>query len=175
LGWDANLDIDAALAFLRGRPDVDPDRIWTLGLSMGGEVAMQAAAHTDKLKAVVSDGAGARSLDDYLSGPIDPLQLAPMWALTQSQALFAGLNPPPPLKELMPRIAPRPLLIIYAEHGMGGEVELSDVFYAAAGEPKQLWRIPGAGHTGGLVARPQEYETKLIGFFDAALVASSIP
>src|SRR6266508_5652683 len=61
LGWDANLDIDAAIAYLRARPEVDPDRIGALGLSMGGEVAMQAAAHTDKLKAVVSDGAGARS------------------------------------------------------------------------------------------------------------------
>jgi uncharacterized protein len=85
--------------------------------------------------------------------------------------LFTGLGPPPPLKELIPRIAPRPLLIISAGHGMGGEVELSDGFYAAAGEPKQRWQIPEAGHTGGLAARPAEYETKVIAFFDAAFAA----
>src|SRR6266545_6092883 len=31
LGWDANLDIDAALAYLRSRPDVDRERIGALG------------------------------------------------------------------------------------------------------------------------------------------------
>ncbi len=171
LGWDANLDIDAALAYLRARPDVDPDRIGALGLSMGGEVAMQAAAHTERLKAVVSDGAGARSLGDSLSGPVNPLAVPAMWTSTYALALFTGLRPPPPLTELIPRIAPRPLLIISAGHGIGGEVELSDVFYAAAGEPKQRWYIPEAGHTGGLAARPAEYETKVIAFFDAAFAA----
>ncbi len=171
LGWDANLDIDAAIAYLRARPDVDPDRIGALGLSMGGEVAMQAAAHTERLKVVVSDGAGARSLGDSLSGPVNPLAVPAMWTSTYALALFTGLRPPPPLTELIPRITPRPLLIISAGHGMGGEIELSDLFYAAAGEPKQRWQIPEAGHTGGLAARPQEYETQVIAFFDAAFVA----
>jgi len=174
LGWDANLDIDAAIAYLRARPEVDPDRIGALGLSMGGEMAMQAAAHTDNLKAVVSDGAGARSLGDSLSGTVNPLAVPAMWTSTYALALFTGLGPPPPLKELIPRIAPRPLLIISAGHGIGGEVELSEVFYAAAGEPKQRWQIPEAGHTGGLAARPSEYETKVIAFFDAAFASSSM-
>jgi uncharacterized protein len=174
LGWDANLDIDAALAYLHTRPDVDVQRIGALGLSMGGEVAMQAAAHTEGLKAVVSDGAGARSLGDWLSGPVNPLAVPAMWTSTNVMALFTGLTPPPPLTELIPRIAPRPLLIISAGHGMGGEVELSDLFYAAAGNPKQHWQIPEAEHTGGLVARPQEYEAMVIGFFNAALMRSSM-
>jgi uncharacterized protein len=174
LGWDGNLDIDAALVYLRTRPDVDVQRIGALGLSMGGEVAMQAAAHTERLKAVVSDGAGARSLGDRLSGPVNPLAVPAMWTSTNAMALFTGLTPPPPLTELIPRIAPRPLLIISAGHGMGGEVELSDIFYAAAGNPKQHWQIPEAEHTGGLATRPQEYEAKVIGFFDAALARSSM-
>src|SRR5215207_2031519 len=174
LGWDANLDIDAALAYLCTRLDVDPQRIGVLGLSMGGEVAIQAAAHTKWIKAVVSDGAGARSLGDRLSGPINPLAVPAMWTSTNAMALFTGLTPPPPLTELIPRIAPRPLLIISAGHGMGGEVELSDRFYAVAGEPKQHWQIPEAEHTGGLAARPQEYEAKVIAFFDAALTRSSM-
>ena len=120
------------------------ERIGALGLSMGGEVAMQAAAHTEQLKAVVSDGAGARSLGDRLSGPVNPLAVPAMWTLTYALALFTGLTPPPPLTELIPRIAPRPLLIISAGHGIGGEVELSDIFYAAAGEPKQHLADPGS-------------------------------
>jgi pimeloyl-ACP methyl ester carboxylesterase len=173
LGWDANLDIDAALAYLRIRPDVDPQRIGALGLLMGGEVAMQAAAHTERLKAVASDGAGARAIGDRLSGPINLVAVPAMWTSTYAMALFTGLTPPPPLTELIPRIAPRPLLIISAGHGIGGEVELSDIFYAAAGEPKQHWQIPEARHTGGLAARSQESEAKVIAFFDVALARSS--
>src|SRR5688572_31018626 len=47
---------------LRARPDVDDDRIGGLGLSVGGEVMLQQAAETDDLKAVVSEGAGIRSV-----------------------------------------------------------------------------------------------------------------
>jgi hypothetical protein len=35
-----------------------------------------------------------------------------------------------------------------------------------------LWEVPGARHTGGLDAQPQEYERRVVGFFDAALLAS---
>jgi hypothetical protein len=44
------------------------------------------------------------------------------------------------------------------------------VFGIVAGAPKQLWEIPGAGHTGGLETRPREYERRVIGFLDEALL-----
>ena len=37
LGWQGERDIHAAVAFLHGRADVDPERIGGLGLSVGGE------------------------------------------------------------------------------------------------------------------------------------------
>jgi fermentation-respiration switch protein FrsA (DUF1100 family) len=46
--------------------------------------------------------------------------------------------------------------------------DLAPVYYAAAGAPKQIWRVPGAGHTGGIDARPQEYERRVIEFFNRA-------
>ena len=60
-GWGGEADIKAAIAYLQHRPDVDPDRIGGIGLSVGGEMMIEAAAETDELAAVVSDGAGARS------------------------------------------------------------------------------------------------------------------
>jgi hypothetical protein len=53
----------------------------------------------------------------------------------------------------MPRIS-RPVFLIYAGHGAGGE-EFNPDYYRAARSPKQLWKIPEAGHTGGYTARPQ--------------------
>lgn len=43
------------------------------------------------------------------------------------------------------------VFLIYAEHGVAGE-ELNKTFYRAAEELKQLWRVQGAGHTGGFEA-----------------------
>ncbi|MGZ5414598.1 MAG: dienelactone hydrolase family protein [Aeromicrobium sp.] len=54
-------DIHAAIAFLRGRPDVDSGRIGGIGYSVGGEMMLEAAAGTDALRAVISEGAGIRS------------------------------------------------------------------------------------------------------------------
>ena len=68
----------------------------------------------------------------------------------------------------MRRIAPRPLLLIAAPDSRHGE-ELNRGYYRAAREPKTLWEIPESGHTGGLTARPAEYERRVVGFFDRAL------
>jgi fermentation-respiration switch protein FrsA (DUF1100 family) len=61
------------------------------------------------------------------------------------------------------------VFFIFATKGQGGE-QLSSDFYEAAREPKELWEIPDAGHTGGITARPEEYERRVIGFFDHALL-----
>jgi hypothetical protein len=39
---------------------------------------------------------------------------------TTAIALLSGTAPPPALGDLAARIAPRPLLLIYVEHGEGG-------------------------------------------------------
>lgn len=82
-------------------------------------------------------------------------------------AALSGTPPPPALDELVARIAPRPVFLIHAEHGGGGE-ELNEEFYAAAGEPKELWRVPGAGHVGDYEADPDEYERRVVGLDLAA-------
>ena len=61
-GWGGEADIKAAIAYLQRRPDVDPDRIGGIGLSVGGEMMIEAAAETDELAAVVSEGAGSAEL-----------------------------------------------------------------------------------------------------------------
>ena len=55
-GWVGDRDLHAATAYLRGRPDVDPKRIGGIGLSVGGEMLIHAAAHSDAFKAIVSEG-----------------------------------------------------------------------------------------------------------------------
>jgi hypothetical protein len=65
-GWSGERDIKAAVAFLRQRRDVDPARIRGIGLSVGGEMMIEAAAETPALAAIVSEGAGARAFSDEM-------------------------------------------------------------------------------------------------------------
>ena len=65
-GWGGDRDIKAAIRFLQQRPDVEDDSIGGIGLSVGGELMLETAAETDDLKAVVSDGAGARAFSDEM-------------------------------------------------------------------------------------------------------------
>jgi fermentation-respiration switch protein FrsA (DUF1100 family) len=173
-GWAMDRDLKAAAAFLRHRPDVDPNRIGGIGLSVGGEMLIQTAAESTAFKAVVSEGAGARSLRENLEKPRRLSELSALGVslgLTTGVALFSNHLPPPNLKELSARIAPRSVFFIYALHGTGGEEkQLNPKYYAAAGAPKQIWEIPEAAHTGGIDARPQEYERRVVGFFDDALL-----
>jgi dienelactone hydrolase len=172
--WGGERDVKAALAYLQRRPDVNPERIGGLGLSLGGELMLQTAAETDALKAVVSEGAGIRSIREQMEKPGALKWLsAPFWATqTAAIALFSNHAPPPNLKDLVGRIAPRPVFLIYSGHPVGGE-ELNATFYASARPPKTLWKIADAGHTGGLDAYPKEYERRVVSFFERALVAPS--
>jgi dienelactone hydrolase len=171
LGWSGVADLRAAFAFLRGRSDVDADRIGGLGLSVGGEMLLQAAAQGGGVRAVASEGAGVRSLKEqwHRRGFDRWAQLPQSAVLTAATAVFADDAPPPDLMDLVPRIAPRPLLLAYARHGQGGE-DLNPGYHARAGKPKALWELRRGGHTDGLSVEPTEYERRVVGFFDLALL-----
>ncbi len=176
-GWGSVRDINAAVAWLRTQPDVQDDRIGGLGLSVGGEQMIEAAAGNDALKAVASEGAGLRSvrealvrrepnaLELALQYPQDLVQTAAVWVLS-------GDAPPPSLADAAAQISPRAAFFIYGENGQAIERALNPVYYAAAGEPKEIWQVAGAGHTGGIQARPAEYERRVVAFFEAQLLES---
>jgi pimeloyl-ACP methyl ester carboxylesterase len=171
-GWDDEKDVDAALDFLARRPDVDPDRIGGLGLSVGGEVMLETAAHTDRLRAVVSEGAGARTYkeDHQMPGPQRWYGLPYFVMASAMTALFSNTMPPESLKELVRDIPPRPVFLVHAK----GET-LNDVYYRSAGKPENwaIWEVPGAKHVGGLDAQPEEYERRVTAFFDRELSPQS--
>jgi hypothetical protein len=169
-GWEGGKDIDAAVAWLQRRPDVSNGRIGGIGFSVGGEMMLQAAASNTGLRAVISEGAGVRSVREHLLyGPRGWFSLPGAAVQTAAVAVLSGAAPPPSLADLMPRIGPRQLLLIYAGQGGGGE-ELNPDYHDAASTPKTLWKIPEAGHVGGFQTRPREYEARVTRFFDRALL-----
>jgi hypothetical protein len=168
-GWDSPADLDAAVAYLQERPDVEEGRIGGIGFSVGGELMIDAAAETEGIAAVVSEGAGERSWrESALQGSGGWSQLPTVFALNGIITVITGDAAPPSLKDLVAGISPRPLFLIYATNGQGGE-NLNPQYYEAAGEPKEIWEITTGGHTGGFEAEPEEYERRVLAFFENAL------
>jgi len=173
LGWGGEKDIIAAVDWLKHRPDVDPDRIGGIGLSVGGELMLEAAAKDPDLAAVVSDGAGARHVrEDKEAIPgAEFWAMSPAFALADvSVAVFSDTAPPESLFDLVPRIAPRPLLFIYAPDGGNATEVLTPDYARIAGPNASLWSVPDAPHIKAIKTAPAQYERHVVDFFDKALL-----
>jgi fermentation-respiration switch protein FrsA (DUF1100 family) len=169
LGWEGTRDIEGAIAFLKARPEVDDERIGGLGLSVGGEMMLQEAAENDELKAVVSEGAGVRSAREavHMDGAAKVIGSWAFGLVTVGSAVWTSNLPPRSLIDLSREIT-RPALFIHATPGQGGETLTKRYFEAAKG-PKEYWAAPG-GHTGAIDAAPEEYERRVVRFFDRSLL-----
>jgi len=138
LGWKGARDIHAAVSFLQHRADVDPDRIGGIGLSVGGEMMIEAAAEAGALRAIVSEGASGRSVRDTLATPEHTWDsLVGMSLMTAATALFTDDLPPKTLKSYVPKISGA-TFFVYGEHGQPEERPANNAFYAGATGPKEI-------------------------------------
>jgi uncharacterized protein len=167
LGDNAQAGLKAGIDYLARRPDVDPSRIAGFGLSLGGEVLLEAAARDRRLAAVVSDGA-TRPVDGDEAAGAGPAERANTWLQLQMVRGISGMQRSRSLLGIIPAIAPRPVLLV-AGGGFPAEIPASRRYRAAGGGNVQLWELPDAAHTGGLRKHPAEYERRTVGFLDAAL------
>jgi fermentation-respiration switch protein FrsA (DUF1100 family) len=173
--WAGDRDILGGVDYLRSRPDVDAGRIGGFGFSVGGELLLEAAAKSTGLKALVSEGAGIRVGEGLEAGEGMSESVRALWnpasfVLSAATTMFSNHGPPPTIVDRIGRIAPRAVFLIYADPGMGGEATRQPRYFEAAGQPKAIWKVPGSAHTGGIDARPAEYERRVVAFFDRALL-----
>jgi alpha-beta hydrolase superfamily lysophospholipase len=169
-------DMRGAVAYVRSRADVDPARIGAMGCSMGSGVSIGAAAEDPTIRAVVAESVYADmgelwSRFGYVGVRGTPLQgswgIPLRWAtwLWTGQRI-AAFKP----ETLIGHISPRPILIVHGEQD-NAACTVGDArrLYQAAGEPKSLWIVAGAGHCSAHSVASQAYEARMISFFDQAL------
>jgi fermentation-respiration switch protein FrsA (DUF1100 family) len=169
-GWGGERDLAAAVTYLGTRPDVNPSRIAALGLSMGGEVAISGAGSDPRIKAVVAEGATARTCADQtflpagIGGAIHHFDSCLGWSIA---GLLTGAPEPSPLADELRAMSARPALLIAAD--TAEEHAATDAFKAAAPDTVELWQPEGASHTGALSAYPQEWERRVIDFLSRSV------
>ncbi len=171
-GWYGDRDITAAVTFLQHQPGVDANRIGVLGLSMGGEEAIGAAAADPAIRAVVAEGATHRTAADkagYLPGGVTGAIQRVMDELTYGTAALLSPAPQPgTLHTAIARAHATRFLLIAAGKGVD-EPQAVAYLRTAAPDRVQTWTVPGASHVHGLATAPAQWTTRVIGFLDRAL------
>ena len=177
LGWFGDRDIAGAASYISTRADVDRDRIAAVGMSMGGEEALGAAASDPRIRAVVAEGATGRVRADrtWLSdrygvrGSLHELIDRLTYTLTD---LLTDAWPPISLRAAVSSMAPRPALLITAGD-VPDEANVASHIRAGAPGSVEVWTVSGSGHTGGLDTRPDAWEARVVSFLDRTVRADA--
>ncbi|MEO8696956.1 MAG: alpha/beta fold hydrolase [Acidimicrobiales bacterium] len=170
-GWYGDRDVAAAVSFLTAQPDVDPSRIAAVGMSMGGEEAIGAAASDIRIRAVVAEGATNRVTADkaWLSdeyGWRGTLQRGVEWILYNTADAFTAAGPPIALRDAA--AAPRPMLLV-AAGDEADEAEADRYIQTGSPESVEVWVVPGTHHTAAIRTYPLEWERRVTAFLSSAL------
>jgi fermentation-respiration switch protein FrsA (DUF1100 family) len=167
-------DLEAWYQYLLERGDVDADRIGMLGNSYGGALVIQYAAQNSAIKAVVAHSAFS-SLEDTVGTSVSHFANVPrfpfaplivFWAEREAGFTAADID----TTAWVSQLSPRPIMLMQGGADTSISPDSGERLFAAAGEPKYLWYEPELGHVMFDGARPEEFESRVVGFYDSYLL-----
>jgi fermentation-respiration switch protein FrsA (DUF1100 family) len=171
LGYAEVTEVGDALNYLASRSDVDMEKVGVHGFSTAGATAIMAAARFPALNAVVAEG----GYHDFSASLYENVQAQwlPLLGRFYELGVEVGyrfttgyeLSVLSPVSAIS-KVAPRPVLLIYgtAEPALPG----ARLQQAAAGENAELWEVPGATHGSYWYTAPDEFERRVVEFYDKA-------
>lgn len=182
-------DTRAAIAYLKARPDADPDGIGFFGISKGAGAGLIAASGDQYVRCFVTDGmfGTETTLVPYMrkwfriyNGSFPP-ELIPEWYLhivgrVGMRRIERGRGCRfPSLEAAMARLSPRPVLMIHGEDDTYIKADMAKALFANLGEPRELWMVPGAKHNQPLHVAGDEYRGRVVRFFERYLADEPEP
>jgi pimeloyl-ACP methyl ester carboxylesterase len=177
-------DFHAALAYLKSRPDADPRGVGFFGISKGGSAGLIAASSDPYVRCFATDGIFAThtTMVPYMrkwiaiySNRYRVQKILPSWYY--GVAARTGLRRIrrergcrfPHLEHVIHKLAPRPLLMIHGGADTYIKPEMAQALFDLARPPKELWYVEGAKHNQALQLATDEYQRRVLAFFDAHL------
>lgn len=150
LGPRAIADVQRLVRFLAERPDVDAGRIALRGSSMGGLLALHAAAMSERVAAVVAICPAAEhmligDLRRLARGERPPPGSALEAMRVDARGLVAWLEEHD-VREAVRRLGDRPLMLVHARNDEVVPYTFSEELYERAQEPKRLLLLHGGDH-----------------------------
>jgi len=171
-GWKERYDTVAITNALYSSESVG--HLYTLGVSMGAAIALQSAAVEARIEAVVAESpfSDLREVSyDYAGLHFSPLlgmtlfRPAPITAMA-ALGKAGGFNPDDVSPEKAVATRAFPVLLICGTRDRTIPCRHAEQIYRAATGPKELWVVKGAQHASALGRAPQEYEDRVIRFFE---------
>jgi len=167
-------DMDAWYQYLLTRDDVDSNRIGILGNSYGGMLGIQYASENENIKAVVADCAFS-SLNDTVSTSMEYFTDLPAFPFASLIVFWAERETRFKMEDIdttkwIAKISPRPVFLMQGGADVVISADSGQRLLDAAGEPKELWFEPNLGHVGFDSEMPEEYEQRVVAFFDKYLL-----
>jgi fermentation-respiration switch protein FrsA (DUF1100 family) len=135
-------DVGRMAAFLAARDDIDPTRICVRGSSMGGFMALHAAATSDAIAGAI---AICPAGEEHLRRGLRNGDLKFRAAEDEREALDAWLSEHD-LRDAVGLIGQKPLILLHAGGDERIPSEWSAELYGAAHDPRKLVLVPGGHH-----------------------------
>ncbi|MBW8010761.1 MAG: alpha/beta hydrolase [Chloroflexi bacterium] len=167
-------DMEAIYQYLLTRPEVDPERIGILGNSNGAAISILYTAQNQQIKALITVSSYA-SLQDEIAIGIEALTILPAFPFAPLIQYFAEQEVGFQAEDIsaiavIDQIAPRPIFILQGGADTAIPTDSGQRLYDTANEPKELWFEPDLGHISFDVEMPEEFEARIIAFFDMYLL-----
>jgi pimeloyl-ACP methyl ester carboxylesterase len=162
-------DCLAAIDFAVGRGSLS---IGLFGFSMGGRVAILSAPQRPQVKAVISDGGPPRlniiaAYELQKRGAYRGLSKILAFMMELGMCIGSGVN----VFRLEPyvqakKLSPLPVMFIHGGHDPYTRLDDLESMVKAAGSNAEIWRVDEAGHRDADVFRPEEYNQRVLTFFE---------
>jgi fermentation-respiration switch protein FrsA (DUF1100 family) len=172
-------DMTSALRFLKEKYPAQTERLAIYGHSMGAAVAIVGAARFPELEAVA-----AESPFSYISKTVTHFSWVfygiPYFPFVPLALFFTSLRLRRRIGDFAParaiaHLSPRPVFLIHAERDLRMPLADLEALWEAAREPKERWVVPGADHGEPWIVAQEEYERRLVGFFETVFTAAKPP
>ena len=183
-------DAEAAIAYLKGRPDADPRGIGLFGISKGAGAGLLAAIPDPYVRCAVTDGmfATTTTLLPYMGQffviykswfpevliPEFYYRLIAFFALRlvrrERHCRF------PSLERALSHLGPRPLFMIHGGQDKYIRPEMARKLFDLAGGPpdqREFWLVEGAKHNQALNVANAEYHERVLSFFERHLAGGT--
>jgi uncharacterized protein len=170
-GWKERYDTVAVTDKLYSTEKVR--RLYALGVSMGGALALQSAAVEPRIAGVVAEDpfANLREISyDYAGLRFSPLLGKTLFrpasmAGMSAMAKAGGFDPDDDSPEKAVAERPFAILLICGTRDHTIPCRHAERIYQAASGPKKLWIVQGAEHASALGMQAVDYEERVIHFF----------